>query len=126
MAFFFNLFDFQEMNMTNRASFVSMSLKAVSLGVVLLLGAQAPDVMARERMTQVTGAGGKTATRQVQRSGGDVSSTATGPNGKTASRTVDRSAGGTTATVTGPNGQSATRTTTTTTSTSGSSTGTAP
>lgn len=67
---------------------------------------------ARERQTTVTGANGKTATRNVSRQNGDVQSSTTGPNGKTSSRSVDRSASGTVATVTGPNGQSATRTTT--------------
>jgi hypothetical protein len=72
----------------------------------------ADAALARERHTQITGANGKTATRDVVRAHGDVQSSTTGPNGKTMSRSVDRSASGTTATVTGPNGQSATRTTT--------------
>lgn len=67
---------------------------------------------ARDRHTTVTGANGKTATRDVHRAQGDVQSSTTGPNGKTSSRVVDRSASGATATVTGPNGKSATRTTT--------------
>lgn len=67
---------------------------------------------ARSRQTTVTGAQGKTLSRQVTRDHGDVSSSTTGPNGKTSSREVDRSPGETTATVTGPNGKTASRTTT--------------
>ena len=85
-----------------------MTLAAAIAGTALL----ATPAEARERNTTITGANGKTATRQVQRAGGDVQSSSTGPNGKTRSRTVDRSASGTTATLTGPNGQTATRTTT--------------
>ncbi len=85
-----------------------MTLTAVIAGTTILAGA----AQARERSTTITGANGKTATRQVQRAGGDVESSTTGPNGKTSSRTVDRSANGTTATITGPNGKTATRTTT--------------
>lgn len=85
-----------------------LNLAAAITGSALL----ATAAEARERQTTITGANGKTATRQVQRAGGDVQSSTTGPNGKTASRTVDRSSSGTTATVTGPNGKTATRTTT--------------
>jgi hypothetical protein len=67
---------------------------------------------ARDRQTTITGPNGQTATRDVSRSQGDVSSQTTGPNGATASRSVDRSASGTQATVTGPRGKSATRNTT--------------
>lgn len=74
-----------------------------------------PPAEARSRQTTVTGAQGKTLSRQVTRDHGDVSSSTTGPNGKTASRVVDRSPEATTATVTGPNGQTASRTTTRTT-----------
>ena len=85
-----------------------LAVTAALIGVATLpLAAQA-----RERHTTVTGANGKSATRNVQRAGGDVQSSTTGPNGKTSTRTVDRSASGTTATVTGPNGKTATRTTT--------------
>ncbi len=85
-----------------------MTLAVAIAGTALL----ATAAEARERNTTITGANGKTATRQVQRAGGDVQSSSTGPTGKVRSRTVDRSAGGTTATLTGPNGQTATRTTT--------------
>jgi hypothetical protein len=74
--------------------------------------ATVPAAQARERQVTVTGSKGKTATRSVARSGGDVSSSTTGPNGKTRSRSVDRSASGVQATLTGPNGQTATRSTT--------------
>lgn len=85
-----------------------LTVAAAIAGTALLAGA----AQARERSTTITGANGKTATRQVQRAGGDVQSSTTGPNGKTSSRTVDRSASGTTATLTGPNGKTVTRTTT--------------
>jgi hypothetical protein len=82
--------------------------------VAALIGVAAlpPAAQAGERHTTVTGANGKSATRNVQRAAGDVQSSTTGPNGKTISRAVDRSASGATATVTGPNGKTATRTTT--------------
>jgi hypothetical protein len=84
---------------------------AIAITVIALLGVL-NAAQARERHTTVTGSNGKTASRDVARSGGDVSSSTTGPNGKTSSRQVDRSTGGTQATVTGRNGQSATRSTT--------------
>lgn len=94
-------------------SFALAALAAAVIGCALA----ALPVQARERHTTVSGANSKTATRDVSRQAGDVSSSTTGPNGKTASRSVDRSSTGTSATVTGPNGQSATRTTTRSTST---------
>ena len=87
-----------------------LALMAALTGLAAL-----PDpTQARERQTSVTGSGGKTATRNVARQGGDVNSSTTLPSGKTTSRSVDRSAGGTTATVTGPIGQTVTRSTTVT------------
>ncbi len=86
------------------------SLIAVTV-VAIALGGLAPAAQARERQATVTGAHGKTATRSVARSGGDVSSSSTGPNGGTRSRTVDRSSTGTQATLSGPNGATATRST---------------
>jgi hypothetical protein len=85
--------------------------------------AAVPAAQARERQVTVTGSKGKTATRSVARSGGDVSSSTTGPNGKTRSRSVDRSASGVQATLTGPNGQTATRSTTKTDTGSSTTTG---
>ena len=76
------------------------------------LFASAGEAQARERHTTVTTGNGQAATRTVDRSKGDVSSSTTGPNGKTSSRDIDRSAGVTTASVTGPNGKTATRATT--------------
>lgn len=69
------------------------------------------DALARGRNTTITGANGQTASRSVERSQGNVSSSTTGSNGKTASRVVNRSATGTTSTMTGLNGNTATRTT---------------
>lgn len=86
----------------------------------------------RSHGTTVTGPEGNTASRMVQRQGGQVdatttgfrgraftrqaqhsatgsSSTITGANGQTASREVSRGDGQVNGTVTGPNGQSATR-----------------
>ena len=91
---------------------------AIAVAIAALFSAFAAlPAHARERTTTVTGANGKTATRDVSRQNGDVQSSTTGPNGKTSSRSVNRSAAGTTATVTGPGGQSATRTTKRSTST---------
>jgi hypothetical protein len=93
----------------------TLTIAALCVAVLGAAIAAAPaDVEARQRQTSVTGANGKTATRNVTRAGGDVQSSTTGPNGKTASRSVDRSATGTTVTVTGPNGKTSTRTTTVT------------
>lgn len=88
------------------------ALVALSAALLASLLAAGPAEAGRQRHTTVTGANGKTATRDVSRNQGDVQSSTTGPNGKTSSRTVDRSPGQTTATVTGPNGQTASRTTT--------------
>lgn len=61
----------------------------------------------------VSGPGGQSATRNASRQNGDVNSSITGANGQTyGSRSVDRSSTGSTATVTGPNGQQASRSTT--------------
>ncbi len=90
-------------------------LVAVTACAAMLASALAvlpAPAQAGERQTTVTGANGKTATRNVARQNGDVQSSTTGPNGKTASRSVDRSASGATATLTGPNGKVASRTTT--------------
>lgn len=90
------------------SSLVRATAVAATLGALLV----SQGALARDRQTTVTGANGKTATRDVQRSQGDVSSSTTGPNGKTSSRQVDRSAAGTTATMTGPNGKTVQRSTT--------------
>lgn len=81
----------------------------LALGLAALFSLNAT---AAERDTSVTGPNGKTATRHVARSQGDVSSTTTGPNGKTSSRVVERSQGAASATVTGPNGKTVHRDTT--------------
>lgn len=103
------------MNTPNRNALRALSTLTALLvavaGTVALL-ATSSDAQARERKATVTGANGKTATRQVVRQRGDVSSSTTGPTGKTSSRSVDRHAGGAQATLTGPNGQTATRSTT--------------
>jgi hypothetical protein len=95
-------------DLTMKKTLPLLAVVAALIGVAAL----PIEAQARERNTTVTGANGKSATRNVQRAGGDVQSSTTGPNGKTSTRTVDRSASGTTATVTGPNGKTATRTTT--------------
>ncbi|HSV46404.1 MAG TPA: hypothetical protein VLJ58_11515 [Ramlibacter sp.] len=89
-----------------------MKTMSQTLIALSLIGLFAAGGQAAERHTSVTGPNGKTATRDVLRQDGDVSSTTTGPNGKTGSRVVDRSASGTAATVTGPNGKVVKRTTT--------------
>lgn len=95
---------------TRSRTLALMAATAFTLSLAAL-----PDAAeARERTTTVTGAKGKTATRNVTRAGGDVQSSSTGPKGNTRSRSVDRSAQGTTATVTKANGETVTRTTTVT------------
>ena len=87
-----------------------------AIGAVLMALAASTAIVttpaqARERQTHISGANGNSATRNVQRAGGDVSSSSTGVNGKTRSRNVDRGAAGTQATVVGPNGKATTRST---------------
>jgi hypothetical protein len=96
---------------TNKTSF-SRNTALIVVAAVCAFGGFATEAQARNRQTTVTGAGGQTATRDVFRQRGDVSSSTTGPNGKTASRTVDRSATGTTSTIVGANGKTAERVTT--------------
>jgi hypothetical protein len=81
---------------------------------VLAAQAALPSVAhARDRSATATGPAGNTATRNVSRANGDVTSSTTTSGGKTASRTVDRSGEGKVdATLTGPNGNTATRSTT--------------
>lgn len=89
-----------------------MSRPTLPLLLAAVLALAFGAAQARDRHTTVTGPSGQTATRDVSRAQGDVSSQTTGPNGATASRSVDRSASGTQATVTGPRGKTATRSTT--------------
>jgi hypothetical protein len=101
------------------SKFMSLSQITVAAAVAMSLAASlallAEPAQARERAATWSGPNGKTATRNAQRAGGDVSSATTGANsttaGKTMSRDVDRSAEGAQATVTGPNGQTAIRST---------------
>lgn len=79
---------------------------------LLALATLASPALARERHSTFSGAQGRTASHDVSRVQGDVSSSSTGPNGKTTSRLVERQQGQTTATLTGPNGQTSTRETT--------------
>jgi hypothetical protein len=90
-------------------AYALLPLLITGLCSALLLSGEAN---ARQRQTTATTGNGQTATRDVTRQDGDVSSTTTGPNGKTSNRTVDRSATETTATTTGPNGKAANRKTT--------------
>jgi hypothetical protein len=128
------------MNTSATTTYSPIALLAAAM-FLTSLAAMPHAAEARDRATTVTGANGKTATRNVSRAEGDVQSSSTGPNGNTTSRSVDRSAEngvvttdtsvtgpkgqtatrtashsatGGTATVTGPNGKSATRTTTVT------------
>ena len=99
------------MNTIQRPSTTLLTVLFSTIAAASLL-AGVGEAQARERHTTVTTGNGQTATRTVDRSQGDVSSSTTGPNGKTSSRSVDRSASETTASVTGPNGKTATRATT--------------
>lgn len=71
------------------------------------------EVQARERSATASGPNGNSATRNVQRANGDVSSSTTTGDGSTlATRNVDRSASSTSGSATGPQGSTATRNTT--------------
>lgn len=99
------------MNTFQRPSTTLLTVLASTIAAASLL-AGVGEAQARERQTTVTTGNGQAATRTVDRSQGDVSSSTTGPNGKTSSRSVARSDSATTASVTGPNGKTATRATT--------------
>lgn len=91
----------------------STSMRSITLTALCLAALAAQPALARERHTTATGANGHSATRNVNRAQGDVSSSTTTAQGKTvASRNVDRSASGTTGSATGPQGKTATRETT--------------
>lgn len=91
----------------------SSSLRSITLTALCLAGLAAQPALARDRQATVTGANGQSATRNVTRAQGDVSSNITNAQGKTiGSRNVNRSAGSTTSATTGPLGRSATRETT--------------
>ncbi len=91
----------------------SISLRSITLAALCLTALAAQPALARDRQATVTGTNGQSATRNVARVQGDVSSSTTGAQGQTlASRNVDRSAGSTTSSATGPQGNSATRETT--------------
>ena len=91
----------------------SIFLRSITLAALCLAVFAAQPALARERQATVTGANGKSATRDVSRVQGDVSSSTTSAQGKTlAARKVDRSASSSTGSVTGPQGKSATRETT--------------
>lgn len=57
-----------------------------------------------DKTVTTTGPNGQSVTREVDRNGADKSTTVTGPDGKTVERDVDRSVGGKTVTTTGPQG----------------------
>lgn len=73
--------------------------------LVLAAGA----AQAGTRHATFTGPNGASATRTVQRGGGQVTDTTTGPNGGTRVRQVNRTPGQTTATITHVNGSTTSR-----------------
>ena len=79
---------------------------AIAITAVALLGVLIA-AEARERHTTVTGSNGKTATRNVARSGG-TQATVTGPNGKSAARSTTKTGTGSSTTVTTSGGKSTT------------------
>jgi hypothetical protein len=94
---------------------MNRSLYASCIALTALTAAllTVPPAAARDRQTTVSGPNGHSATRDVSRARGDVSSSTTAGNGNTVgSRNVDRSAGAASGTVTGPNGGTSTRDTT--------------
>jgi hypothetical protein len=105
---------FKEFIMSKSLSLSRMgTAAALALSLAGFLAVVAEPAHARDRQATWSGANGKSATRDVHRANGDVSSTTTGANGKLlGSRNVDRSAEGAQATVTGPKGQSVSRNTT--------------
>lgn len=93
----------------NRSLSTFLPALALTLGLAATQALLAEPAQARERTATATGPNGKSATRQVSREQGQVSSSTTTSGGKTASRQVERTEGGTSATATGPNGKTATR-----------------
>lgn len=74
------------MNLVTRGTF---TLSSLALAAALLAGGLSSDALAYKRQSTVTGAGGKTATQEVNANrtatGYERSSTTTGPGGKSAS-----------------------------------------
>lgn len=74
------------MNVVTRGTF---ALSSLALAAALLLGGLSSDALAFKRQSTVTGAGGKTATQEVNANrtatGYERSSSTTGPGGKSAS-----------------------------------------
>ena len=84
-----------------------MKFSGLALSVAAMALLAAP--LAQARTSEISGPKGGQVTHQVQRGGGDVSSSWTGANGKTAGRNVSRSRDETTANYYGPQGQTASR-----------------
>lgn len=82
------------------------STLATAFALAAMLGMAASPAQAFTRNTTVTGADGKTASRNVTRSGGNVARTTVYPDGRTGSRVVTRNDGHVDAQVTGANGRS--------------------
>lgn len=58
------------------------AIGALAMALAASMAFVAEPAQARERQVNLSGSNGHSATRNVQRAGGDASSTTTGPNGK--------------------------------------------
>lgn len=94
------------------ASFAARTAHLLLLAGLCTLLTLGTEAQARDRHTSVTTGNGQTASRDVAREKGQVSSSTVWFDGKTSSRTVDRSATGASATLTGKNGNTVNRDTT--------------
>ena len=91
------------MNTARIARFASASTAAGLAFAVLSLAAPA---QAETHGSTVTGPKGQSASRNVNRTGGEVQASTSGPNGQSTQRNVSRSATGAQGSVTGPAGTS--------------------
>ena len=93
-------------NVNPRESTMNASRTLIAVAALILATGAA---QAGTRHTTVTGPQGASASRTVERSGGQVTDTTTGPNGNSRVRAVSRTPGETTATVTHANGTTSSR-----------------
>jgi len=89
-----------------------MTASRLARTVLATLSLVAAAAQAGTHQSTVTAGNGATATRTVQRSGGQVVDTTTGPQGNSRVRSVQRGAGATSVTTTGAKGATSSRATT--------------
>ena len=89
-----------------------LSATSIASLAFAVLALAAPLAHAETHGSTVTGPKGQSASRNVNRTAGEVQAGTTGPNGQSTQRNVSRSATGAQGSVTGPAGGTSTRNTT--------------